>query len=227
VPEPGGPQSPAAGLRQTSGPWSTRKSAEPRRQAPRGLTQANLRGVPPTLLDEARPTLLALTLLSSAPTSQLGVSAGPGGAHISGRPAGPSRTPAERYALEISGALTMREGRRWLSRARAELQEARRRPLALIDCDTLADLEGRIVTEGAGMRPLEVAIACRCTTTMVRRARLSAGCDPERGGQLGDATPREWAAQLRSAGFSLRQTAALTGVPRSTLSDQERQPVAP
>lgn len=191
-------------------------------ELPKGQSDSNrdgtVIGVPPTLLAEARPVLLGLALASSAPTAKLGVRAAPAGGASSGRPAGPRTPPAERWAALIAGALTVSEGRRHLSAARAELQSIRRRPLALASTDTLADMEARIVSEGVGMSALEVAVTCRCTTSMVRRARIQADCDPERGHPLTATTPEVAAVMLRASGLSLRATAQLTGIPRSTLA---------
>lgn len=73
------------------------------------------------------------------------------------------------------------------------------------------------------MMAVDVAIMCRCTVTVVRRARLAAERDPERGKSLAGVSVERWARELRACGYSLRQVSALTGIPRSTIADREQR----
>lgn len=80
-------------------------------------------------------------------------------------------------------------------------------------------LRNRILTEGKGWSAVEVARACRCTVTHVRKVRLAAGVD-----ENGDAIPaisegdtadqiRQWAQR----NLSHRQIAMLTGTSARTV----------
>jgi hypothetical protein len=74
--------------------------------------------------------------------------------------------------------------RRWaaLRRARDELDHLRRRSLtSQLHVETATDLRALVVDRGQGFTPLEVSVALRCTPTFVRKARVAAGVDAERG----------------------------------------------
>jgi len=107
-----------------------------------------------------------------------------------------------------------------IERARLEL-DALRRPLAGPAGESAVDLAAEVVAGGEGWHALDVAIALRCTPTFVRRARLAAGRDPERGSALppveANGSPVEFGVQLLAAGYSVRQASAISGVARSTL----------
>jgi hypothetical protein len=107
-----------------------------------------------------------------------------------------------------------------LAGARDELANIRRRRFPLTTVRDGDDLRERIVHDGEGLDALEVAIALRCTPTMVRRTRLVHGRDAERGKHvtLLALEPRA----LLAAGMSIRTAAAVTGVARSTLHDHVR-----
>lgn len=107
-----------------------------------------------------------------------------------------------------------------LAGARDELASIRRRRFPVTTVRDGDDLRERIVRDGEGLDPLEVAIALRCTPTMVRRTRLVHGRDAERGKRvtLLALEPRA----LVAAGMSIRTAAAVTGVARSTLHDRVR-----
>jgi hypothetical protein len=119
--------------------------------------------------------------------------------------------------------------RRWLSaplnerpaiarEADAELTAWRRRAPELneIKTETLAELKRRILKEGDGWSAKDVALACRCTPTLVRRTREEAERNPEDGRVEGSLAH---ARELHAQGLSLRQIATLTGIPKSTLGD--------
>lgn len=172
------------------------------------------------MLDEARPVLLRLALTSTVGAGR--VTPRSGLSPTSARPSGTLHV-AERYAHLIADAGSERDARRWLDEARAELQSVLRRPFAGVGEADRRELELRIVSEGTGMTAVEVAVMCRCTVTLVRRARLGAERDPERGKSLAGVSVERWVRELRASGYSLRQCEALTGVPRSTIADREQR----
>lgn len=107
-----------------------------------------------------------------------------------------------------------------------ELDGWLRRPFASDATESLEDLCARIVGDGWGISADECARAMRCTSTLVRRARLGAGRHPESGYHLpGPSKDRMlWALQLDAAGLTLRQIETVTGVPKSTLHDRLSRP---
>ena len=169
------------------------------------------------VLEEARPVLLRLALTSTVGAGRVTPRAR--SVHTSGRPSG-TLHPAERYAQLIAGARSEREARSHLDAARRELQSTLRRPFEGASVESRGALALRIVSEGVGMSPIEVAILCRCTPSFVRTSRIAAECDPEGGKSLAGVTRERWATELRAAGYSYRQVSALTGIPRSTLADR-------
>jgi hypothetical protein len=64
-----------------------------------------------------------------------------------------------------------------------------------------------------------VSLACRCTPTLVRQARIEAERNPETGREEGSL---EQARDMLERGMSLRQVAVLTGIPKSTLHRHAR-----
>lgn len=127
-------------------------------------------------------------------------------------------SPAAYWRRRLDEAGTEAEAQELVDLARQELQHLRRRAFAPIAFDDAADLSARVIEDGEGCDPLFVSIALRCTPTFVRRARVRAGRDAERGlkVRLADLDPRA----LVDAGLSIRQAAVVSGVPRSTLSDR-------
>lgn len=125
-------------------------------------------------------------------------------------------SPAAYWRERFDGAGSEEEARELVALARLELQRIRRRAFAPIAYSDGADLAAQVVADGEGFEPLHVSIALRCTPTFVRRARICAGRDAERGRRvrLDRLDPRA----LVDAGFSLRQASAVSGVPRSTLA---------
>jgi hypothetical protein len=102
---------------------------------------------------------------------------------------------------------------------RAELEAWRRRPDPPPPGETLDDLKRRVLEEGAGWTPHEVALAMRVTPTFVRNVRTEAERDPQTG------KPDDRLAKglkLLAEGLSLRQVERITGVPKSTLHDAAR-----
>lgn len=102
---------------------------------------------------------------------------------------------------------------------KAELEAWRRRPDPPPEGETLDDLKRRVLREGSGWTPHEVALAMRVTPTFVRGVRNEAERDPQTG------RPDNRLARglkLLGDGLSLRQVERITGVPKSTLHDAQR-----
>jgi len=126
----------------------------------------------------------------------------PGGDH------GPADYWRQRFATAAPGQLPG-----LVRAALAELHDIRRRRFPATSAP-LDDLHDRIVDDGEGLPANEVALALRCTPTLVRRARLVDGRDPDHGRHVRADTP----ADMLDAGLSYRAVAAVTGIPRSTLA---------
>lgn len=174
------------------------------------------------VLEEARPVLLRLAMVSHAPALRLGAVRGSNGAHESSRPPGELIPDAEYFHNRLQRSETVSDARETLSEARACLAGVLRRAMAHVPGESAVELAARITEDGAGWTAEDVAQAMRVTPTFVRRARLLAGRDPENGLTPPDADPMVLAVELFAAGRSLRTIARLTGIPRSTLHDRLR-----
>lgn len=135
------------------------------------------------------------------------------------------RSPAERFAERYSVAGSDSERVRVLRAARDELSHLRRRRFAVGAVHDGDDLRERVLRDGRGLPPREVALALRCTPTLVRRTRLAGGCDPERGHPI--ELERFDAAALLAAGMSYRAVELVLGTARSTLHDRRSNPPTP
>jgi hypothetical protein len=172
----------------------------------------------PRLSFDQRQILIGLELLSHGSTASLSPLAGRGGETAQVLPTGESAPPHLRYvdALRVPGA----DVESIMAEASAELDAWKRRPLtAPTAVETLDDLKGRIV-ECAGWAPAQVALAMRCTESLVRVARVEGGLDPEYGDPLSEPLPvdaRERARALVELGLSYRQAEAISGVPATTI----------
>lgn len=171
-----------------------------------------------TLSTEHRQVLVGLQLLSHGATASLSPVAGRGGGSDQVLPSGELCPPHERYlaALRKPGA----DVEAIMNDARDELDAWKRRPhVAPVVIESLTELKARIV-ECAGWPASDVAIAMRCTDSLVKVARVEAGCEPEHGEQLDEplpTEPRERARVLVDLGLSYRQVEALCGVPITTI----------
>src|SRR4051794_31699081 len=97
------------------------------------------------------------------------------------------------------------------------------RPHAELRAESLEDLGALVVDRGEGFDAQTVAISLRCTPTLVRRARLAAGLEPERGRPLEvNGNGPALGLELVANGYSLRAAALISGTPRSTLHDRAR-----
>lgn len=136
-------------------------------------------------------------------------------------PPGEDRPMHERWRIKLARAASLEEFRNLVAEAEAELEAWLRRPLAPDTVETLEELCARIVEDGWGITAEECSLSMLCTPTLVRRARLSAGRHPDTGYHLPPPSKdaRAWAQMLDGVGLSVRQIAALTGLPKSTLHD--------
>jgi hypothetical protein len=170
-----------------------------------------------SLSSEHRQTILGLQLLSHGATANLSPMSGRGGDNDAALPAGELRPPHERY-LELL-ARPGADVEAIMERARQELEDWKRRPLVPIRTETLEELKVRIV-ECDGWETRDVALAMRCTESLVRIARVEADRDPKWGRKLEaplPEEPRERARVLVGLGFTYRQVEALCGVPITTI----------
>lgn len=166
---------------------------------------------------QARPVLVRLALVSSAPAGRMDAMPRSRGTPEHRRPPGEVLPVAEVLALRLDRIETVELAREVLDEARAELAHALRRGMAYDATETADDLAERIVEDGCGWPVDDVVLAMRCLPSFVRRARLTAGRDPETGLTPPDSDPMEVARVLADAGRSTRTIERLTGVPRSTL----------
>lgn len=168
---------------------------------------------PQSVIDAARPILTRMALLSYGSVQVMGARVN--GGDDARPPSGELHPMAEKWAARIEADPRLET----LDAMRAELGAWLRRPLAPQSAETLEELCARIVADGWGITADECAMAMRCTPTMVRRARLAEMRNPETGRALPDrgAGGIVWAHALYTAGLSLRQVEAITGVSKSTL----------
>jgi hypothetical protein len=135
-------------------------------------------------------------------------------------PQGEGFPPLDHWLDLIAKAQTLAEVRTIRERARAELSAWRRREEPPPTGETFVDLKARIIHEGEGWTPQEVALAMRCTPTLVRNVRSEAERDPE----YGRPDRRlQHGLDLLSEGVSLRAASMATGIPKSTLHDAHRR----
>jgi len=129
-------------------------------------------------------------------------------------PQGEDYPPLDYWLDQIVRAQTIAEVATIVERAREELCAWRRRPEPPPDGESFEDLKRRIIEDGEGWTPQEVALAMRCTPTLVRNVRNEAERDPEYGRP--DRSLAHGLALL-SEGVTLRAAALATGIPKSTL----------
>jgi hypothetical protein len=134
-------------------------------------------------------------------------------------PAGEGDPPIDHWLELLAVTDDEDERAQILALAQAELEAWLRRPEPPPAGETFEDLQHRIIGEGEGWTPQEVALAMRVTPTLVRNTRAQAARDPEYGRP--DASLAH-AIELLRSGCSLRQAAQITGIPKSTLHDAAR-----
>jgi hypothetical protein len=166
--------------------------------------------------ERAMRQVLAELELTSTTAARAFVAAVTGTPPSSSIPTG-SPSPAEHWRDAYNRAGTDSERDSALRGARDELAHIRRRRFQIGVVRDGDDLRARVLSDGESATPEVVAMALRCTPTFVRRVRLAAGRDVDRGRALRlELEPRA----LRGAGMSIRAIALATGVARSTLHDQ-------
>lgn len=131
-------------------------------------------------------------------------------------PSGEGHPPLDYWLDLLERCATIEDARIVIGRARDELAAWRVRPEPPPEGESFDDLKTRIIREGAGWTPQEVALAFRCTPTLVRNVRTEAERDVEYGRPDGSLAH---GLNLLGAGLSLRQVAQITGIPKSTLHD--------
>jgi hypothetical protein len=135
-------------------------------------------------------------------------------------PSGEGAPPLDHWLGLLAAAETTEEVSQIFERATAELLAWRRRPDPPPDGETFDDLKLRIVHEGEGWTPQEVALAMRVTPTLVRNVRNEYERDTQYGRPDGSLAH---GISLLNAGCSLRQAAQITGIPKSTLHDAHKR----
>lgn len=135
-------------------------------------------------------------------------------------PSGEGAPPLDHWLALFSQCSTLAEVRVIRDLARSELEMWRRRTEPPPEGETFDDLKARILDEGEGWTPKEVALAMRVTPTLVRNVRTEFERDTEYGRPDGSLAH---GLALMTSGCSLRQAAAITGIPKSTLHDAYRK----
>jgi hypothetical protein len=173
---------------------------------------------------EARPVLAQLALLPHGTTTSLDPTKGSRNSETPLRPAGELHPPHEVYAQRILAAPSDAAARAAIAEAADVLAHYRRRTFAPVREETLDELKARILTDGGGWAPDEVARNMRCLPRVVRVARIEANLHPETGYPIPEAQDDTWAwaADLRDRGLTLRQIAAITGLALASLSRRLR-----
>lgn len=124
-------------------------------------------------------------------------------------------SPAAYWRARFDACTDERELAELVALARLDLRRIRRRAFPAVSWNEATELAARVIEDGEGETAQLVAIALRCTPTFVRRTRVAHGRDPDHGRVVH--IDRIDPASLRAAGLSIRQAAAVIGVPRSTL----------
>jgi hypothetical protein len=101
--------------------------------------------------------------------------------------------------------------------ARSELAAWKRRSDPPPEGETGEQMIARLVKDGEGWRVEDVALAFRCTPSMVRRWRVEHDRNPDTGRLEG--TLAQAKDLMASGKYTLRQVAMLTGIPKSTIHD--------
>jgi hypothetical protein len=134
-------------------------------------------------------------------------------------PGGEGTPPLDYWLEKLATAQTIGEVAAITVDMRAELAAWRRRPDPPPQGESLSELKRRVVSDGEGWTPQEVALAMRVTPTFVRAARVEAEREPQHGRPDGSLAH---GLALLDNGLSLRQVAQITGIPKSTLHDAQR-----
>lgn len=134
-------------------------------------------------------------------------------------PPGEGSPPWDHWLDLLSQCRTIDAVRAVVEEARSELSTWKCRPDPPPEGETFDELQDRIVEQGEGWTPQQVAMAFRCTPTLVRNTRVERERNPDTGREEGSI---QHARELLAQGMPLRQVALATGIPRSTLHDALR-----
>lgn len=170
-----------------------------------------------------RQVLIDLQLVSYAPATNWNPSTPTHNKPLGGNhPPGEPNPPADLYSAMWAEALDDDHRHKILAAAQAELQHLRKRPAATHS--TLTDsqiLTERILREGNGWTPEELARTLRCTVGHVRRTRQHNGRHSETGQTLESLTTTErqhLAHDLAAQGLTQQQIAFRMNLNQSTVS---------
>ena len=132
-------------------------------------------------------------------------------------PSGEGQPPLDHWLDLWIVATSSSERKLIVTMARAELAAWKKRPEPAPEGESGEQMIARLIREGEGWRCEDVALAFRCTPTLVRRWRIEHDRNPETGRTEGSI---QQAKDLMATGrYTLRQVAMLTGIPKSTLHD--------
>ena len=131
-------------------------------------------------------------------------------------PGGEGNPPLEHWLHEWVIASSSYERRLIVQAARSELAAWKRRPDPPPEGETGEQMIERLIREGEGWEASDVALAFRCTPSLVRRWRTEHDRNPDTGRLEGSI---EHAKDLIEQGLTLRQVAMITGIPKSTIHD--------
>jgi hypothetical protein len=132
-----------------------------------------------------------------------------GGDVSSGRPPGDDRAPHVVWRERWERASVL-EYEKLLGKARGELAGLLKQKRIVVVAETQPELEARMIHEGRGWSPKDVAQHFKCTPTFVRRVRLTAGVNAATGEPLavvaaGTIEEGEKARELARDGHSEKQ----------------------
>jgi hypothetical protein len=168
-------------------------------------------------MSELRTVIVGFAMLQYGSTQRLGRNVR--GAEPAALPQGEGFPPLEHWLTLLARAQTLEEMRTITELAAHELRAWQRRPEPPPQGESFDELKRRILREGQGWTPKEVALAMRVTPTLVRNVRTEADRDPEYGRPDGSL---KHGLALLSEGLSLRQVERITGIPKSTLFDAQK-----
>lgn len=129
-------------------------------------------------------------------------------------PGGEGDPPLDHWLDLWVTASSSSERRLIVEAARSELAAWKRRPEPPPEGETGERMIARLIHEGEGWTPADVALAFRTTPRLVRRWRNERDRNPETGRPEGSLAH---AKDLIGQGLSLRAVAMLTGISKSTL----------
>jgi hypothetical protein len=158
--------------------------------------------------------VVAYQMLGYGTTIRYGARRGAEGGPL---PGGEGDPPLDHWLALWASARLPHEKVLIVAAARSELAAWKRRPDPPPEGETGQEMIERLIHEGEGWTARDVALAFRCTPSLVRRWRIEHERNPDTGRAEGTI---EQAKDLMASGkYTLRQVAMLTGIPKSTLHD--------